>query len=84
MSSLYPQKLSEKLKHIRIVELTYSYTEMANALGSEVTDAEVSQYESGTRELPLLLLLRYARLVGLSTDVLLDDKLDIRPNTNKW
>lgn len=83
MSSLYPQRLCEKLKHIRIVELAYSETEMANALGRDVSRVEVSQYETGTRELPLGLLLRYARLVGLSTDVLLDDKMEIRPNIAK-
>jgi len=32
---------------------------------------------SGTRELTLLILLKYARLVGISTDVLIDDKLKL-------
>lgn len=84
MPSLYPQRLSEKLKHVRVIELAYSETEMANALGSEVSRIDVSQFESGTRELPLLLLLRYARLAGLSVEVLIDDEQEIRPNTAKW
>lgn len=33
--------------------------------------------ERGEREPPLKLLLAYARMVGVSTDVLIDDDLDI-------
>ena len=34
-------------------------------------------YELGTRQPDLLVLLRYARLAGVSTDVLIDDKLKL-------
>lgn len=37
----------------------------------------------GTREPTLLVLLRYARLVGTSTDVLIDDKLELMSNKRK-
>jgi len=39
--------------------------------------AGISEYERGKREPPLLVLLRYARLAGVSTDVLIDDKLHL-------
>ena len=37
----------------------------------------ISGYELGTREPPLTILLKYARLAGVSTDVLIDDELDL-------
>jgi len=37
----------------------------------------ISEYERGKREPPLLVLLKYARLAGVSTDVLIDDKLKL-------
>jgi transcriptional regulator with XRE-family HTH domain len=37
----------------------------------------ISEYERGKREPPLLVLLKYARLAGVSTDVLIDDKLNV-------
>ena len=78
-----PRKLGKKLKHIRVVELGLSQTEMAEALGLKINYSAVGQYERGTREPTLPILLKYARLVGVSTDILIDDKLEIRPNTGK-
>jgi DNA-binding XRE family transcriptional regulator len=68
-----PRKLARKLKQIRDrADLTQ--TEIAKKLG--VKDrASISQFETGKIEPPLPVLLRYARLVGVSTDVLIDDKL---------
>jgi transcriptional regulator with XRE-family HTH domain len=37
----------------------------------------VSAYEVGTSEPPLPVLLKYARLIEISTDVLIDDELDL-------
>jgi transcriptional regulator with XRE-family HTH domain len=37
----------------------------------------ISGYERGEREPPLPVLLKYARCVGISTDVLIDDELDL-------
>jgi hypothetical protein len=45
--------------------------------GEPLYPASISQYETGKREPPLLVLLRYARLAGTSTDVLIDDRLDL-------
>ena len=78
-----PRKLGKKLKTIRVDVLNLSQTEMAKALGLKINYSAVSQYERGTREPTLLVLLKYARLVGTSTDVLIDDKLDLMPNKKK-
>jgi transcriptional regulator with XRE-family HTH domain len=72
-----PRYLGKKLRGIRTDILALSQTEMSERLGLKVDYSAVSQYELGTREPPLPILLKYARLVGISTDVLIDDKLDL-------
>ncbi len=71
-----PERLGEKLLAIR-QRLEMSQTEMCKALGLKVNYSAISNYELGTREPPLPTLLRYARMVGISTDVLIDDELDL-------
>ena len=73
-----PERLAEKLLQIR-QNLELSQNEMLVALGLEekVFRSAVSGYELGTREPPLPVLLKYARLAGVSTDVLIDDDLDL-------
>ena len=73
-----PERLAEKLLQIR-QSLVFSQNEMLVALGLEekVFRSAVSGYELGTREPPLPVLLKYARLAGVSTDVLIDDKMDL-------
>ena len=63
-----PKRLSVKLLAIRL-SLCLSQTEMRDQLGLDLDHSVISGYELGTREPPLPVLLRYARLVGLSTDV---------------
>lgn len=46
-------------------------------LNDKLLRATVSGYELGTIEPPLPTLLNYARLVGISTDMLIDDELDL-------
>jgi len=71
----YPRKLARKLRQIRS-RAGLSQSEIAKQIA--VKDrASISQYESGKREPPLLVLLRYARLARISTDVLIDDKLNL-------
>jgi len=70
-----PRKLAKKLRQIRL-SLDLSQGDMASRLDVKER-ASVSGYENGTREPPLPILLKYARLVGVSTDVLIDDKLDL-------
>jgi transcriptional regulator with XRE-family HTH domain len=73
-----PERLAEKLKQIRLA-LGLSQGGMLERLGltEEYFRSRISAYELGNREPPLPVLLKYARLVGLSTDVLIDDELDL-------
>ncbi len=75
---LRPSRLAEKLLQIR-QDLGLSQNEMLNRLGyaDQFTRTYVSGFESGLREPPLPMLLAYARIAGISTDVLIDDELDI-------
>ena len=78
-----PKNLGRKLKRIRL-NLGLTQDEMIKRLavkGEPLYPASISQYETGKREPPLLVLLKYARLAGVSTDVLIDDRLDLsRPD----
>jgi hypothetical protein len=38
----------------------------------------ISAYEHGKREPPLIVLLRYARVYGCSVEVLIDDKMKLK------
>ena len=73
-----PKRLPEKLRQIRLA-LGLSQTEMLKRLGYEdrIAYHRISNYELGTGEPPLPVLLAYARLVGVSTDVLIDDESDL-------
>jgi transcriptional regulator with XRE-family HTH domain len=71
-----PRNLPRKLLAIRR-KLDVSQTEMARLLDLDVAYTAVSGYELGTRQPDLLVLLRYARLAEVSTDVLIDDKLKL-------
>jgi transcriptional regulator with XRE-family HTH domain len=73
-----PERLAEKLKQIRL-SLDLSQDGMLERLGmaEEFVRSRISAYELGNREPPLPVLLRYARLVGISTDVLIDDEMDL-------
>ena len=76
MSRRKPKKLARKLLTIR-QKLGVSQTEMAKLLKLEISYTAVSAYELGTREPDLLTLLQYARVAGVSTDALIDDKLNV-------
>lgn len=73
-----PTRLAEKLLHIRTA-LGLSQNEMIRRLGLDdvLTQSRISGYELGTREPSLPTLLMYARLAGVSTDVLIDDEIDL-------
>jgi transcriptional regulator with XRE-family HTH domain len=72
------ERLAEKLLQIRLA-LGLSQSELLRRLGLEdVLDYKrISEYELGKNEPPLSVLLSYARAVNLSTDVLIDDELDL-------
>lgn len=71
-----PLLLSQKLLAIR-KRLNMSQTEMARALGLTVHYSAVSNFELGTREPDLLVVLRYARLAGIAMEIIVDDNLSL-------
>jgi transcriptional regulator with XRE-family HTH domain len=73
-----PERLAEKLLQIRLaLELSQDGMLARLELGESHFRSAVSGYELGTREPPLPVILKYARLAGICTDVLLDDELDL-------
>lgn len=73
-----PERLAEKLLQIRVA-LGLSQSELLRRLGLEdaISYKKISDYERGQREPSLIILLEYARVAGVSTDVLIDDRLDL-------
>jgi len=74
-----PKHLAKKLAAIR-KNLGLTYEELIVKLdcpGIPLYRASISQYESGKIEPPLLVLLRYAKLANISTDVLIDDSIGL-------
>lgn len=71
-----PLKLSHKLLAIR-KRLGKSQTEMARALELKVHYSAVSNFELGTREPDLIIVLRYARLAGVAMEVIVDDQMSL-------
>lgn len=73
-----PERLAGKLLQIRL-SLGLSQDGMLARLGLEerIFSSRISAFETGAREPSLPVLLRYARCVGISTDVLIDDELDL-------
>jgi transcriptional regulator with XRE-family HTH domain len=73
-----PERLAEKLRQIRLA-FGLSQTEMLKRLSVEdlISYHRISDYELGKNEPPLMILLQYARAVGVSTDVLIDDEMDL-------
>jgi transcriptional regulator with XRE-family HTH domain len=71
-----PKKLAKKLATVR-QRLGLSQNELIRALKVDLTQSRISDYESGVGEPSLPVILGYARLAGICTDVLLNDKLDL-------
>jgi transcriptional regulator with XRE-family HTH domain len=69
-----PKKLLLIREHLQL-----SQNELVRRLGLEdkLTREDVSKFERGIREPSLPTLLKYARLVHISTDILIDDKAEI-------
>lgn len=78
---LKPTRLAKKLKQIR-EEFGLSQNEMLTQLGfsDDLFRSNISQYELGTREPPLGVLLSYAKVAGVWVDVLIDDELELPVN----
>ena len=79
-----PERLAEKLLQIRLA-LDLSQGDLLSRLGltERLNRDDVSKYERGVREPSLPVLLRYARAAGISTDVLIDDELDLPKKLRK-
>jgi transcriptional regulator with XRE-family HTH domain len=75
--------LGGKLLQIRN-SLGLSQTDMLKRLGAEnlISYKQISKYETSVTEPPLIILLKYARAVKVSTDVLIDDALDLPAKLN--
>jgi transcriptional regulator with XRE-family HTH domain len=77
-----PRLLGRKLLQIR-KKLDLSQEQMAKKLASKrspVYPTHISEFERGKREPSLIVLLKYAWLADVSTDVLIDDALNL-PDT---
>jgi transcriptional regulator with XRE-family HTH domain len=73
-----PKRLASKLAQIRAA-LNLSQDGLIRRMGLEhrLMREDISKYERGVREPSLLTLLMYARIAGVSTDILIDDELDL-------
>jgi transcriptional regulator with XRE-family HTH domain len=73
-----PEHLANKLREIRI-RLGLSQNALIDQIGltGKLYQDYISGYERNLREPTLPVLLRYARLAGVSTDVLIDDTLKL-------
>lgn len=78
MSRQTPSKLGHKLKLIR-EHLNFTLDEMAEAIGRHdpARRSRVHEWETGKRQPDLTSLLAYARLAGVSTDMLIDDETEL-------
>jgi transcriptional regulator with XRE-family HTH domain len=76
-----PERLAEKLLQIRTA-FGLSQTQILRRLGVEdaISYHRISEYELGKNEPPLTILLQYARIAGVHTEVLIDDELDLPEN----
>jgi transcriptional regulator with XRE-family HTH domain len=79
-----PARLAEKLIQIREA-LGLSQNEILSRMGltERLNRDDISKYERGVREPSLLVILRYARAAGISTDYLIDDDLDLPKKLTK-
>lgn len=73
-----PKRLAEKLLQIRL-SLDLSQNGILRRLGSpeKLSQSNISGYERGVREPPLLIILEYARVAGVPMETLVDDSLDL-------
>jgi len=76
-----PKKLAAKLRQIRTA-LGVTQQEMVKKLksrkaGLRVYPGNISRFEQGQREPPLLVLLAYARVADVTIDELVDDEIKL-------
>ncbi len=73
-----PERLSEKLLQIRLA-LGLSQSELLRRLGFEdaMDYRRISEFERGTTEPHLSVVLQYARAAGVHMEDIVDDELDL-------
>ena len=71
-----PTHLAAKLLAIRQY-LRLSQSEMNSRLGFDLSPARISEYEHGNREPNLLTLFRYAQIIRVHMEKLVDDSIDV-------
>jgi transcriptional regulator with XRE-family HTH domain len=73
-----PERLAEKLLQIRLA-LGLSQSELLRRLGFEdsMDYRRISEFERGTTEPHLSVLLQYARAAGVHMEDIVDDELDL-------
>jgi transcriptional regulator with XRE-family HTH domain len=69
-------RLAAKLLQIR-QSLGLSQSQLARLLNVGINTPRISEYENAAREPSLITLLAYGYLVGVSTDHLIDDSVDL-------
>lgn len=80
-----PAKLSKKLRLIR-KRLGLTQRELIETLAIKdepLYPSSISEYENGKREPPLLVLLAYAKLAGVTMETLADDKMKLTWNRDQ-
>jgi transcriptional regulator with XRE-family HTH domain len=75
-----PKKLAGKLRELRL-RLEMTQEELAKKLDTD--SGSISRFETGKREPSLLEILAYSRLSGVGVEILIDDKLNLRPSEHK-
>ena len=72
-----PERLGEKLREIRLA-FELSQDLIRTRLGaSHIHPGRISEYETGKRVPPPMILLAYADLAGVHLEDLINDKLDL-------
>jgi transcriptional regulator with XRE-family HTH domain len=75
-----PARLGEKFLQIRTaLDLTQESMLALLDLPSEITQSNISAYERGTKEPPIFVIMKYAKVANVWIDVLVEDALDL-PN----
>jgi len=74
-----PVRLSPKLAGVR-ARLNMTQSELADALSDSfisVTKQDISKFEKGEREPPIIVLLRYSKLTNIAMENFADDLLEL-------
>lgn len=73
-----PARLGEKFLQIRTaLELTQESMLARLELPTEITQSNISAYERGTKEPPIFVIMKYAKVANVWIDVLVEDTLDL-------